>query len=57
MLDAYQRFWCDNPESVALTHARAASYWDAYYRGWCCHRTGPVTLLTLHHGDTMVVWL
>jgi hypothetical protein len=32
MLDAYQRFWRDNPEFVALTHARAASYWDVYYR-------------------------
>jgi hypothetical protein len=33
MLDAYRRFWRDNPEFVALTYARAASYWDAYYRG------------------------
>jgi hypothetical protein len=32
MLDAYRRFWRDNPEFVALTYARAASYWDAYYR-------------------------
>lgn len=29
---AYRRFWQDNPEFVALTHARAASYWDAYHR-------------------------
>jgi hypothetical protein len=33
MLDAYRRFWRDNPESVALTYAGAASYWNAYYRG------------------------
>jgi hypothetical protein len=33
MLDAYRRFWRENPEFVALTYARAASYWDAYYRG------------------------
>jgi hypothetical protein len=32
MLDAYRRFWRDNPEFVALTYARAVSYWDAYYR-------------------------
>jgi hypothetical protein len=32
MLDAYRRFWRDNPQFVALTYARAASYWDAYYR-------------------------
>ena len=32
MLEAYRRFWRDNPEFVALTYARAASYWDAYYR-------------------------
>jgi hypothetical protein len=32
MLDACRRFWRDNPEFVALTYARAASYWDAYYR-------------------------
>jgi len=32
MLDAYRRFWRDNPEFVALSYARAASYWDAYYR-------------------------
>ena len=32
MLNAYRRFWRDNPEFVALTYARAASYWDAYYR-------------------------
>jgi hypothetical protein len=32
MLAAYRRFWRDNPEFVALTYARAASYWDAYYR-------------------------
>ena len=32
MLDAYRRFWRDNPEFVALTYARAASYWDAYCR-------------------------
>ena len=33
MVDAYRRFWSDNPEFVSLTFARAASYWDAYYRG------------------------
>ena len=32
MLDAYQRFWRGNPDFVALTYARATSYWDAYYR-------------------------
>jgi hypothetical protein len=32
MLDAYQRFWRSNPDFVALTCARVASYWDAYYR-------------------------
>jgi hypothetical protein len=32
MLDAYRLVWRDNPEFVALTYARAASYWDAYYR-------------------------
>lgn len=32
MVDAYRRFWRDNPEFVALTYARAASYWGAYYR-------------------------
>jgi hypothetical protein len=32
MLEAYRRFWRDNPAFVALTYARAASYWDAYYR-------------------------
>jgi hypothetical protein len=32
VLDAYRRFWRDNPQFVALTYARAASYWDAYYR-------------------------
>jgi hypothetical protein len=32
MLGAYRRFWRDNPEFVALTYARAASYWDVYYR-------------------------
>ncbi|HCB05097.1 MAG TPA: hypothetical protein DEQ43_12790 [Nocardioides bacterium] len=30
---AYGRFWRDNPQFVALTHARAASYWNAYHRG------------------------
>lgn len=30
MLDAYRRFWRDNPQFVALTYVRAASYWDAY---------------------------
>lgn len=33
MLDAYRRFWRDNPEFVSLTHARVASYWNEYYRG------------------------
>ncbi len=32
MIYAYRRFWRDNPEFVALTYARVASYWDAYYR-------------------------
>jgi len=30
-LDAYRRFWRDSPEFVALTYARAVSYWDVYY--------------------------
>ncbi len=32
MIYAYRRFWRDNPEFVALTYARVASYWDACYR-------------------------
>jgi hypothetical protein len=32
MLDAYRRFWRDNPQFVALTYARATSYWNVYYR-------------------------
>jgi hypothetical protein len=32
MLDACRRFWRNNPQFVALTYARAASYGDAYYR-------------------------
>lgn len=33
MLDAYGSFWRANPQFIALTKARASSYWAEYGRG------------------------